>query len=75
MSSPARHRHRWIPVSFVFENEALDPKGTVLIRQPNVDKGRVYCVCMGCARHTYIETKWIGYCLGGSDDYPRKRRS
>ena len=55
--------HDWVPLSFVFETQLLDKHGRVLIRQPHLDTGRVYCVCMGCHSHTYIETKWAGYYL------------
>ncbi len=53
--------HSWQPLSFVFETQLLDGSGRVQIRQPNIDAGRVYCVCMKCHHHTYIETKWVGY--------------
>lgn len=59
--------HRWQPVSFVFETQILDERGQPQIRQPAIEKGRVYCVCMECAHHTYIETDWVGYYLGGPD--------
>jgi hypothetical protein len=59
--------HKWQPLSFVFETQLLDPHGRVQIRQPAIQEGRVYCVCMGCAHHTYIETDWVGYYLGGSE--------
>ena len=55
--------HTWQPVSFVFESQLLDDAGRVLIRQPAVDDGRVYLVCMGCHSHTYVHTKWVGYWL------------
>jgi hypothetical protein len=57
--------HRWQPVSFVFETQLLDRDGRVLIRQPALDDGRVYVVCMNCHTHTYIVTEWAGYFLGG----------
>lgn len=57
--------HRWQPVSFVFETQLLDKDGRVQIRQPDLTEGRVYCVCMECFAHTYIETEWAGYYLGG----------
>ncbi|WP_159424492.1 hypothetical protein [Streptomyces sp. 3214.6] len=34
------------------------------IRQPSIDEGRVYAVCMPCRSHTYIVTAWVGYFLG-----------
>jgi hypothetical protein len=59
--------HRWVPVSFVFESQLLDGEGRVLIRQPRIKEGRVFVVCMPCRAHTYIETEWAGYYLGGPD--------
>ena len=64
---PKKHRHKWQPVSFVFETQLLDGGGRVYIRQPDLERGRVYCVCLGCFSHTYIETKW----LGGYIDTPK----
>lgn len=55
--------HEWQPISFRFEGQLLDGNGRVLIRQPDLNRGRVYCVCMKCHSHTYIETKWVGYYL------------
>lgn len=57
--------HQWQPVSFRFETQLLDPYGRVEIRQPNTDHGRVYMVCAPCRHHTYMETAWVGYQLGG----------
>lgn len=57
--------HHWQSVSFVFETQLLDAEGRVRIRQPDVEEGRVYCVCMECHSHTYIVTEWAGYHLGG----------
>lgn len=57
-------KHQWQPLSFVFETQLLDASGRVLIRQPDLDKGRVYAVCMPCRSHTYVETAWVGYYLG-----------
>lgn len=57
------HEHRWQPVSFVFETQLLDPHGRVHVRQPDIERGRVYLVCMPCRQHTYIETTWAGYYL------------
>jgi hypothetical protein len=56
--------HQWQPLSFVFETQMLDGSGRVVVRQPDLDKGRVYVVCMPCRSHTYIETAWVGYYLG-----------
>ena len=55
------HSHEWQPLSFVFESQLLDKDGRVLIRQPSLDDGRVYCVCMKCHSHTYIVTKWANF--------------
>lgn len=59
--------HKWQPVSFVFESQMLDKNGRVLVKQPDLSSGRVYCVCMKCLSHTYIETGWVGYYLGSPD--------
>jgi len=60
-------KHKWQPISFVFEGQLLDKDGRVLIRQPDLANGRVYCVCMKCCSHTYIETGWIGYYINSPD--------
>lgn len=62
--------HDWQPVSFVFETQLLDGQGRVMIRQPDLRKANVYCVCMGCRTHTYVETEWAGYYLGGPGGGP-----
>jgi hypothetical protein len=54
--------HAWQPVSFLFEHQAISGSGSI-DRAPNVDRARVYVVCMQCHRFTYIETVWAGYCL------------
>ncbi|WP_433426285.1 hypothetical protein ACQP1V_43205 (plasmid) [Microtetraspora malaysiensis] len=59
--------HAWKPVSFVFETQLLDKDGRVLVRQPAITAGRVYLVCLGCCSHTYAETDWVGYTLGGPE--------
>ena len=59
--------HDWKPLSFVFECQLLDKDGRVQIRQPGISKGRVYCVCMKCLSHSYVETAWAGYYLGSPD--------
>lgn len=56
--------HQWQPLSFVFETQLLDGSGRVVVRQPDLEKGRVYAVCMPCRSHTYVETAWVGYYLG-----------
>ena len=63
--------HVWQPLSFVFETQLLDDMGRYIIRrQPDIDEGRVYCVCMRCHKHTYIVTKWAGFYLSGPLDRP-----
>lgn len=59
--------HKWQPISFVFETQLLDNMGRVAVRQPDIAVGRVYCVCMECCAHTYIETGYIGYYLNSPD--------
>ena len=60
--------HRWQPVSFVFESQLLDREGRVLIRQPDLEGGRVYVVCMECRSHTYVATEWAGFRLYGAGE-------
>ena len=51
----------------------LDPAGAAQtridvipqVRMPDDRQGRVYCVCMKCASHTYITTQFAGFQLGG----------
>lgn len=45
--------HVWTPVTFSMELGTL----------PHPEHGRVYCVCVPCHAHTYMITKWVGYCL------------
>lgn len=59
--------HNWQPVSFRFESQLLDNSGRVQIRQPDLVNGRVYCVCMKCCSHTYIETGYVGYFINSPD--------
>lgn len=66
-----KYEHDWQPVSFRFETQLLDQLGRVKIRQPDLEAGRVYVVCMTCSSHSYVETKWIGFRLSSaweSDD-------
>jgi hypothetical protein len=51
-------KHTWQPLSFSFENGSI----------PDIARGRVYCVCMKCCSHTYIETGWVGFYLNSPDD-------
>lgn len=59
--------HDWKPISFVFETQLLDGYGRVQVRQPAINDGRVYLVCLGCCSHTYVNTDWVGYYLGGPE--------
>jgi hypothetical protein len=68
LSAPRECRHEWQPISMVFETQLLDQDGRVLVRQPDLDEGRIYLVCLGCASHTYVTTSWIGFRLIGSED-------
>jgi hypothetical protein len=52
----------------VFETQLLDEYGRVRVRQPDIDKGRVYLVCLLCASHTYMTTRFSIYRLYGSED-------
>jgi hypothetical protein len=61
---PEKCKHNWQPLSFTFETQMLGSDGRVIARQPDIDTGKVYCVCMKCHSHTYLETKWIGFYLG-----------
>ncbi len=61
-------KHKWQPLSFVFETQILGAEGRVVVRQPKTEGGRVYCVCMKCASHTYVVTQWSGFYLGGDQD-------
>lgn len=66
--APSDCSHDWQPVSMVFESQLLDGDGRVLIRQPDIDEGRVFLVCLQCASHTYVSTSWVGFRLYGSED-------
>lgn len=61
MIDRSKCRHKWQPISFVFESQLRGMEGEVRIKQPSLERGRVYCICMKCASHTYIDTKWIQY--------------
>jgi len=60
-------KHKWQPLSFVFETQLLDNSGRVIVRQPEIDNARVYCVCMKCLSYTYVITAWSGYYIGSPD--------
>ncbi len=60
-------KHKWQPISFRFETQMLDKDGRVLIRQPDLVNGKVYCVCMKCCSHTYINTGYVGYYINSPD--------
>lgn len=68
----AKCKHRWKPLSFVFETQMLDSDGRVLCKQPDISSGRVYCVCMRCCSHTFIETGNVGYILNSPDLLERR---
>lgn len=68
VEDPKTCDHEWKPVSMVFETQLLDEHGRVRVRQPDLDKGRVYLVCLACASHTYQETSWINCRMYGSSD-------
>ena len=60
-------KHKWQPLSFVFETQLLDKDGRVLIRQPDLAESKVFCVCMKCFSHTYVKTAWVGFNIGSPD--------
>lgn len=62
------YAHDWQPLSFVFESQLLDSEGRVLIRQPDIDEARVYCVCMKCRGWSYAVVDFVGFFLGNPDD-------
>ena len=66
--------HNWQPISMVFETQLLDDQGRVLARQPHLETGRVYLVCLDCAQHTYMSTSWARFRLYGSEDRPAFNR-
>ena len=68
----AKCKHKWQPLSFIFETQMLDQDGRVLARQPDISNGRVYCVCMKCCSHTYLETGFVGYYINSPDLLERK---
>ena len=65
IDNPHECKHNWQPLSFVFETQLLDSEGRVNIRQPGIDHGRVYLVCLRCCLHTYMVTQWAGFQLEG----------
>jgi len=56
----ANCEHCWQPVSMVFERE-LWRDGRLVIRQPDLNYGRVYLVCLKCRSYTYAEVGWAGF--------------
>ena len=68
LKKPRKCDHDWQIAGMVFETQLLDEHGRVRVRQPDIDEGRVYLVCLRCASHTYQATEWVGYRLHGSDD-------
>ncbi len=67
-------KHKWQPLSFVFESQRLDALGRVVMRQPDLNQARVYCVCMKCLAHTYYTTAWAGFSLHGPDELEKEDR-
>lgn len=67
LSDPKGCPHEWQPLSFVFETQVLDERGRVCIRQPDIEHGRAYLMCVGCAQHTYISTNWVEWQLCGCE--------
>lgn len=49
--------HIWTAIQFVME----------LGNRPHPDEGRLFAVCMPCQAHTYLITKWVGYCIAGEE--------
>lgn len=68
LDRPRDCSHNWTPVSFAFETQLLDSNGRVMVRQPDLELGRVYFICVGCASHTYMSTSWVGYRMLGAED-------
>lgn len=68
VAAPKDCEHVWEPVSMVFETQLLDPEGRVMLRQPDMQAGRCYFICRGCASHTYMATQWFGARMYGSED-------
>ncbi|MEV6036011.1 hypothetical protein AB0L65_32990 [Nonomuraea sp. NPDC052116] len=60
--------HNWLPVSFRFETQLLDGWGRVDVRQPAINDGHVYFICMGCRSWSYMRFDYVGYQLGGPED-------
>jgi hypothetical protein len=50
--------HKWQPVQMRMETNGI---------QPDLAKGKVYCVCMECCGWTYIETGYVGYFINSPD--------
>ena len=67
-AAPRDCDHNWEAVSMAFETQLLDEHGRVQVRQPDLNEGRVYFICRGCASHTYMTTQWIGCRMYGSED-------
>lgn len=56
------------------ETQLLDERGRVRVRQPDLDRGKVYYICRRCASHTYMTTQWVGWRMYGSEDADLPRR-
>lgn len=64
--------HVWQPCSFRFETQLLDDRGRVLARQPDLDAGRVYFICMKCRGFSFADFSYVGFQLGDTDYVLRK---
>jgi len=60
------------PLNMLDPAGGMQPRMDIVpqVRMPDPQQGRVYCVCMKCASHTYITTQFVGFQLGG--DCPAK---
>lgn len=65
---PETCKHNWQPVSFALEGVAPDLEGRTILRTPDAAHGRVYCVCLRCASHTFIDTEWAGFAITAGED-------
>lgn len=65
--SMIRPREPTSPLNMLDPGGLAQPRLDVVpqVRQPDLEQGRVYCVCMKCASHTYVVTPFIGFYLGG----------
>ncbi len=59
--------HEWQPVTFVCENQLLTDRGQVIVRQPDPTQAKCCVVCLKCATHSYMTTRFV-YRLYGIED-------